>query len=186
MYPSNDFSGIGGCAFVTNRLDCCNGSLLLCSTASGIERAEFPDPPLYRSRGATFVLDLNILDCFGFDSPLDSGPVTVKKHRVLPLRAKLVDADGFPVTPFEIVSPPVIQVIFSASANPQVIDVTDQALATGHKTEGNQFVFEADQWRFNLSTKHYSAPGTYIITMESGDEAEYAVRSCEAVFVVEP
>ena len=66
-------------------------------------------------------------------------------------------------------------------------DVSDQALWAGQGSDGNRFQFSGDRWRFNLKVGNYSAPGTYVISMISGDAAEYRVDpSCEAEFVVNP
>ena len=54
-------------------------------------------------------------------------------------------------------------------------------------TDGNIFEYNPDtlMWQFNLKTKNYTAPGTYTITMKSGDENEYLVETCTATFVIE-
>ena len=67
------------------------------------------------------------------------------------------------------------------------VDVTDDALSAGQGTDGNQFVFnDEDKWQFNLKIKNYDAPGTYTITMVSGDDSEYVIDpTCEASFVIE-
>jgi hypothetical protein len=62
-----------------------------------------------------------------------------------------------------------------------------EALPAGQGDEGNQFVFTDDEkWQFNLKTGNYTAPGTYTVFMESGDDAEYVFESptCMAEFVV--
>ncbi|MHC4559749.1 MAG: right-handed parallel beta-helix repeat-containing protein [Planctomycetota bacterium] len=124
--------------------------------------------------------------CVGFEPPMDKGAVTVKKNRVLPLRAKLLGGCGYPVTDIDIIAPPVIQVIFESGEAEGTVDVTDQALSAGQGTEGNQFVYTGSNWQFNLKTKNYNAAGTYTVTMVSGDEDEYEIEStCEAVFVIE-
>jgi len=124
--------------------------------------------------------------CIGFDPPMDKGPVKVKKNRVLPLKAELVDADGYPVTNTDVIAPPLIQVMFDSGTGGDAVDVTDDALAAGHGTDGNQFEFSDGKWRFNLKTKDYTASGTYTVAMVSGDGSEYIIDpSCEAVFVIE-
>ena len=123
--------------------------------------------------------------CSGFEPPMDKGAVKVKKNRVLPLKAELLDVDGNPVTGADIIAPPVIQVMFESGTAPAE-DVTDDALSAGQGDDGNQFVFTGSNWQFNLKTKNYSSPGTYTITMVSGDECEYVIEStCEALFVIE-
>ena len=124
--------------------------------------------------------------CSGFDPPMASGPVTVKKNRVLPLKAELLDGGGNAITDLDVASPPVIQVLFDSGMGGDPVDVTDQALPAGQGTEGNQFVFSDGKWHFNLKTKNYTAVGTYTISMVSGDDSEYTVDSCVAEFVINP
>lgn len=126
------------------------------------------------------------LSCSGFEPPMDNGPVKVKKNRMLPLKAQLFDAEGLPVTDADIVAPPVIQVFFDSGSGGYPIDVTGDALPAGQGTEGNQFVFTDEvKWQFNLKTKEYTASGTYLIFIVSGDDSEYVIfPSCNAQFVI--
>jgi hypothetical protein len=118
--------------------------------------------------------------CFGFDPPMDGEPVKVKKNRVLSLRADLLDLQGYFVTDSDIVAPPVIQVIYEAE------DVTDYALSVGQGIEGKQFEFSGSKWQYNLQTKNYTKPGTYTVTMLSGNECEYIIEAaCTAKFIIE-
>ena len=124
--------------------------------------------------------------CSGFEPPMDKGAVKVKKNRVLPLKAELLDGDGNPVTDADITAAPVIQVMFSSSGTAEAVDVTDEALSAGQGTDGNQFEFSDGKWQFNLKTKNYSGAGTYTITMVSGDECEYVIDpTCTASFMIE-
>jgi hypothetical protein len=123
--------------------------------------------------------------CSSFEPPMDKGAVKVKKNRVLPLKAELLDVGGNILTDAEITTPPVIQVIFTSTVG-CAADVTDQALSAGHGTDGNQFEFSGVKWQYNLQTKNYTAKGTYTVTMVSGDECEYGIESsCTATFVIE-
>jgi len=123
--------------------------------------------------------------CLGFEPPMDKGAVTVKKNRVLPFKAELIDLDGNPVTDADILSPPVIQVWFDSGQAEDPVDVSEQALSAGQGTDGNQFEFSDGKWRFNLKTKNYTAQGTYTIRMVSGNESEYVIEStCQAMFVI--
>ena len=126
-----------------------------------------------------------IFTCVGFDPPLDTSPVKVKKNRVLPLKAEMLDSESLPITDLDVVAPPVIQVLFSAVSGDPPIDVTDDALPAGQGTEGNQFEFSDERWRFNLKTKNYTAAGTYTISMVSGDASEYVLSGCSVDFVIE-
>jgi hypothetical protein len=127
------------------------------------------------------------LTCNGFEPPMANYPVTVKKNRALPLKAELFDADGFALTDSDFTALPVVQVLFDSGQGGDPVDVTDEVLSAGHGDEGNQFVFTEDgRWQFNLLTKNYSAPGTYIVSMDTGDDFEYVFDpSCLTEFVVQ-
>jgi len=126
-------------------------------------------------------------DCTGFGSPMDKA-VKVRKHRALPLKAALTDELGFAVTDVEVTTAPVIEILFSSASGDDPIDVTDDALPVGSSFEGNTFAYDdsSQEWRFNLSTKNYTASGTYSILMESGDSDEYAIMppTCSSTFVI--
>lgn len=125
------------------------------------------------------------LECVGFDAPMDQGPVTVRKNRVLPLKARLYFNDGSLVTDTDLVAPPVVEVTFKPNGANDVIDVTDLALPAGSSSEGNQFhLDEVGTWVYNLRVGNYTAPGTYTVTIVSGDEDTYRIDSCSAQFVV--
>lgn len=136
---------------------------------------------------AELFISRNHISCEGFESPMDNGPVTVKKNRALPLKAQLFDLQSNPVTDMEIALP-VVQVMFSSAINEETEDVTDLALNAGEGTEGNQFEYNpiTEKWQFNLKIKNYNAPGTYTITMDTGNEADYIFdTTCSATFVIE-
>jgi hypothetical protein len=125
--------------------------------------------------------------CVGFEPPLADGPVTVRGNRALPLKAELLDEDDVPLTDADLSAAPVVQVEYHSGIGGTPEDVSDQALWAGQGSDGNAFEFSGDRWRFNLKVGNFDAPGTYVITMISGDEAEYRVEpTCEAEFVVEP
>ncbi|MGH6895506.1 MAG: hypothetical protein ACREJ5_03025 [Geminicoccaceae bacterium] len=125
--------------------------------------------------------------CVGFEPPLADGPVTVKGDRALPLKAELLDEDGVPLTDADLSAAPVVQVSYHSGIGATPEDVSDQALWAGQGSDGNAFEFSGDRWRFNLKVGNYDAPGTYVISMTSGDGAEYRIDpTCEAEFVVNP
>lgn len=124
------------------------------------------------------------LTCTGFEPPMNNGPVTVKKAKALPLKATLLDGSIL-FTDLDIIAPPVIRVSYNSGVG-DAIDVTDDALPAGQGTEGNQFEFDGTWWHFNLKTTNYTAPGTYTVSMVSGDVTEYIVdQPCTAQFVIE-
>lgn len=129
--------------------------------------------------------DVTTLACTGFEPPMASGPVKVKGKRALPLKAELFDADGIVITDLDLTAQPVVQVLFDSGGG-MAVDVTADALPVGLGDEGNQFVYTAARWQYNLKTLDYTAPGTYTVFMASGDDAEYGINpTCEASFVIE-
>ena len=118
---------------------------------------------------------------------MDNYPVRVKKNRALPLKAELFDYERvFTKTDADLTAPPVVQVMLDGAPSGDA-DVADDALPAGQGYEGNQFVFTDDsKWQFNLKTKNYSASGTYIVSMESGDPDAYEfVPKCVAQFEIQ-
>ena len=108
--------------------------------------------------------------------PMASGPVKVKNNRALPLKTVLVDDAGMEITNTDITALPVLQVLYSSSTGGDPVDVSDEALAAGEGTDGNQFEYnEEGFWQFNLKTKNFSSAGTYTILVVSGDESEYII-----------
>lgn len=134
-----------------------------------------------------FVCETNVpaLACVGFEPPFENGPVIVKKNRALPLRASLYRLDGSLASDLNLTTSPMIQVVFQPGETSEPVDVTDEALDVGLGTSGNQFAFVGGVWRFNLKTSNYTAPGTYSISLKSGDAAEYSVAGCQVEFVIE-
>ncbi len=126
-----------------------------------------------------------VMSCVGFEPPMAGGPVTVRGKRALPLKALLLDADGFEMTGFDLAAAPVVQILYD-SGDGNAEDVSDDALPVGHGNDGNQFVYtDAAKWQFNLKTSNYTAPGTYTVFMDSGDAAEYVMNpTCVSEFVI--
>jgi hypothetical protein len=127
-----------------------------------------------------------IVACAGFESPMNKSPVRVKKNRALPLKAELFGSDTFARTDADLVAPPVVQVVLDGAGEGEG-DYAEDVLPAGQGSEGNQFVFtDEGVWQFNLKTSRFTAPGTYTITMESGDPEAYTLDSqCEAKFVIQ-
>jgi DNA-binding beta-propeller fold protein YncE len=127
-----------------------------------------------------------VISCAGFQPPAEFGPITVKKNRAIPFKAELFGEDGFEITATDLAAAPVIQVHFTSADDGTPVDVTDDALPAGASSEGNVFEFTGDHWRYNLMTSNYTAAGTYLVSMESGDSDEYVIApTCEVSFVIE-
>lgn len=128
-----------------------------------------------------------VIECAGFEPPMGIYPVRVKKNRALPLKAELLDYKGlFTKTDADLTAPPVVQVMLGGISFGDA-DVSDDALPAGQGSEGNQFVFtDESKWQFNLKTSLFTAPGTYIISMESGDSDVYIFDpQCVAQFEIQ-
>ena len=79
--------------------------------------------------------------------------------------------------------------VCNAATNPVYgpqADVSDEAFSNGKRTDGNEFILAGDKWTFNLWTKLYNAPGSYTVTMESGDTGEYVIDPICKGFAVTP
>lgn len=136
------------------------------------------------SGGDTFCAE--IIACAGFEPPMDNYPVRVKKNRALPLKAELFDYEVvFAKTDADLTAPPVVQVMLNGAPTGEG-DVSDDVLPAGQGSDGNQFVFtDEGKWQFNLKTGQFTAPGTYIVSMESGDPDVYTfVSQCVTEFEI--
>jgi hypothetical protein len=126
-----------------------------------------------------------LLNCIGFEPPMDSYPVMVKKNRALPLKAEVFNDEGYAMTDADSVAPPVVQIWFDGEIiNDDLNEV--EALPAGQGDEGNQFVFTDDgKWQFNLKASNYTAEGKYTVMMASGDDSEYVFEpTCVTEFVI--
>jgi len=75
----------------------------------------------------------------------------------------------------DLVAPPELQVFYMPM--PMVsVDVTDEALTNGKRTEGTQFFLAGDKWVYNLATKEFTEVGSYRAIMVSGDPSEIESR----------
>ncbi len=123
----------------------------------------------------------------GFDAPFDDGPVTGKGR--LSISAELLDTDSVPVTDDGIVAAPVAQVLFNAvPSNVLPIDVTGHRMGQSRNGLGNRFFYsdKKNKWIHGILTNKFTAPGTYTITMVSGDDSEYVIEpTCKVLYIVE-
>jgi len=120
------------------------------------------------------------LTCNGFAPPFDQ-PLSLKKKvkRAIPVDMVLIGADGYMVTDADIVAPPVINVFFNAQVFGEIPPNTDDLLPLGSANDDNIFRFDPDsgQWIYNLGTKQFTAPGTYMVIVTSGDEPESTINA---------
>lgn len=124
------------------------------------------------------------LTCQGFAAPMANHPVIAKKNRVFPLKMELFDEGDIAQTDVELAAAPVVTVTFSSGVGETGI-YTGDLLSVGHGSDGNQFDFTDDEiWQFNLKSKGL-APGTYEVTVDSGDIEEYVIdTSCVTSFII--
>jgi hypothetical protein len=134
--------------------------------------------------------------CVGFEPPMHHAELSpalgggtiarrVKKNRVFPFKATLVDGDGSVVT--DLNTPPVL-VVYEDSAPSVSVDITDDSFNNGKRTDGIEFFLAGDKWIHNLASRGFGeSSGTYTGTIESGDPSEYIIDpTCEGLFVIEP
>jgi hypothetical protein len=114
--------------------------------------------------------------CVGFEPPADNALAVRKPNRVLPLRMKLVDADGMGVWN---IAPPVVSVSYVASDGDDPVAVEELTYA-GNGDEGNRFLFNDDKWAFNLSTRGL-ASGEYTVSVVPGANDYVISPSCEVI-----
>jgi hypothetical protein len=128
-----------------------------------------------------------MLSCVGFENSTNNGRGNAKNIKVLQLKADLVNPDGNIAIGTDIISPPVLHVVMVETGGSTAIDVTNGAESAGRGTAGKQFVFTSGgEWQFNLMTRNYSTPGTYTVSILTGNIFEYIIQpTCTATFVIE-
>jgi uncharacterized protein YegL len=133
------------------------------------------------------------LSCVGFEPPMNQawlppamggGVIArrVKKNRVFPFKATLVDTDGNIV---DLMTPPKLVVILDGPLTDS-FDITDESFTNGKRTDGDYFLLAGNKWMHNLASRGFSLTGTYTGTMVSGDPTEYVIDNptCKAFFVI--
>jgi hypothetical protein len=112
------------------------------------------------------------LVCEGFEPPLHADVFVNKPSRVLPLRMALFDEFGNPLGGNDLLANPVLQVTYAGGYEGDA-DL-DSLETAGKGDEGNMFVFDGSNWAFNMKTRGL-ASGQYVISVASGDVAEYVI-----------
>ncbi|MBW1686933.1 MAG: hypothetical protein JRS35_17930, partial [Deltaproteobacteria bacterium] len=140
----------------------------------------------FESLGAPPAEGPPLFSCVGFSSPLEAlldDPRYAKyakyaeflehwlrRSPVKLLRARLLDAEDLEVGDADLITAPMVQVLFSPAQGEETLDVTADT------TWKDSFSFSRKgYWRLSLSRYQMKMPGTYLVTMESGDESEYLV-----------
>lgn len=125
------------------------------------------------------------LACDGFRSPWDrflsstSASRNAFWRRVFARRpdhvllARLRDADGVSLGADSLAAPPVVRVELQGASGGEPVDVTETVL--GSAPDAFRYGVNRDTWRFFLPRRSMPGPGTYDVTIESGDAAEYVI-----------
>lgn len=136
--------------------------VLLVLAAVALSAQEAPPPP------ATYA-------CEGFAEPLrTTEPMELRPGRVLPLKGRLVAADGTNADHTVLRTAPVVSLVFKPDEGPEVDKSAE--LEVWDYGQGRSFVYLADpdpHWKFDLGTSKLA--GRYVVTLVSGDPQEYTV-----------
>ena len=94
---------------------------------------------------------------------------------------------GGSVTRGRLVSPPLVQLFYTAAVGDEPVDVTDAVVPAGRSNKGQAFRNAGQSlWIYNLKTKKNLPEGTYTIQIDSANATEYLIDStCTGSFVIE-
>ena len=124
--------------------------------------------------------------CRGFESPFNVPLVLKQKvQRTIPVQAQLYDV-GKSVTDTTIAgAAPVVHISFTAVSG-AAVDESSLLEAAGQSGSGRSFSYSSttQTWQYNMSTKPFTASGTYTVFLSSGDPTKYSVSpTCSGTFV---
>lgn len=126
------------------------------------------------------------LACEGFQPPLNRVVTMKTGGRTLPLKARLFDDAGAPVTLGLVEARPLVQLLYAATPDAAPVDVTDFVVPAGRSNQGQAFRSAGAKWIYNLKTKKSLPPGTYTVLVASGDAMAYVVDpTCTGTFVID-
>ncbi len=147
-----------------------------------------PEPP---------VADVPSFSCDGFHAPTDWMSEDMRKSRFgrlaqilarrLPFRlfsARLEDHHGVPVAEQDLHAAPVLQVLHTPPGSDETHDITERSVR-----RDSDFAYRGGHahWLKAVKRSALEKPGTYVLTMESGDASEYALEpACVEWIVREP
>jgi hypothetical protein len=149
--------------------------------------AATPERPLLRTDGFGGdwgVTALPVYSCEGFQDPFDVQPsLRPNTNKPISFRAQLFDGSNL-VGAASINVPPIADVrLMSDTA--AVSDDSAQ-FAARKPSDGNAFEFDkkTGNWTLKLSTRPFTMPGVYVVTMQSGDTNSYFVSPrCVGTFL---
>lgn len=124
-----------------------------------------------------------VVTCQGFLHPFDK-PLILKGKgkRAIPVKIVLRDLWGDIMTDAHI-TPPVVQVSYQPVSGASIPGYEAELLPPGLSDDGNEFRYNpgSEMWIINLATKQFTSPGTYTVTVVSGDNS-YVVEGCSQTF----
>ena len=124
-----------------------------------------------------------VVTCQGFLPPFDK-PLTLKgkDKRAIPVKMVLRNLMGDIMTDAHI-TPPVVQVSYRSVSGASIPGYEAELLPPGLSDDGNEFRYNpgSEMWIINLATKQFTSPGTYTVTVVSGDNS-YVIEGCSQTF----
>ena len=124
-----------------------------------------------------------VVICQGFLPPFDK-PLTLKGKvkRAIPVKIVLRDLWGGIITDADI-TPPAVQVSYQPVSGASISGYEAELLPPGLSDDGNEFRYDpgSETWIINLATKQFTSPGTYTVTVMSGDDG-YVIEGCSQTF----
>lgn len=148
----------------------------------GVEFAEFTEGLVDLS---AFLIPM--FDCIGFEPPF-SGPLVIKyrSRKTIPVIVRLYDQDGYLQTDIEITAP-VINVWYNGTVVGSNPPDDEDLLSNGSANDGNYMRYYpvSQAWIYNLGTAQFSQPGSYEVSIRSGNNEEYVIAnhgSCTEIF----
>jgi len=123
--------------------------------------------------------------CIGFEPPFDSKIILKRKiKRAIPVKMKLFDFDGNPITDQDVSAPPLVDVNYEQDTTlGQGYDV--DLVPPGLSDDGNEFRYDPVEglWIINLSTKQFTASGNYSVTAVAPVDSGYSIEpTCAETF----
>ena len=137
--------------------------------------------------GSACNIEHAVLTCDGFAPPANVSILLPQKtNRAIPLKLRLRQGTTA-VSDANIPggAAPVVDIAFTPGTGGTAVDVTDLLEPIGKSSDGNAFVYDpaTGEWHLNLSTKPFTAAGTYVVTVTAGSSSYEVDPTCTAQFV---
>ncbi len=110
------------------------------------------------------------LSCIGFKPPLNKKQVLLRgPYRRLPVKARIVDADGTIQTGQDLLTAPVVRIVKLPASDP------------GYEL-GSFRIKKNEVWRAVVSAQDFPEKGRYLLFMDTGDSSEYLLdQTCSVI-----